>query len=76
MEVWFSGSERQWLAGERRAWERGEHGRDEAQASVHRVIPVALNGEIGGNYLKGHQGAKATERWDPNDLNQACSCGQ
>lgn len=41
MEVWFSGGGQQWIAGV-----VGEHGRDEAQASVHRVIPVAPNGEI------------------------------
>jgi hypothetical protein len=28
---------------------------------VFTVIPVALNGEIEGNYLKGHHGSEATE---------------
>lgn len=65
VEVRFPGSEQQWLAGVLGVWRAW---RDEAQVSVHRVIPVALNGEIGGNYLKGHQGSEATGRWSPNDL--------
>lgn len=29
---------------------------------------MAPNGEIGGNYLKGHHGSEATEQWDLSDL--------
>jgi hypothetical protein len=59
----YNGGPVSWQWAAMTLWSAGsvESMRELRPKRVFTVIPVALNGEIEGNYLKGHHGSEATE---------------